>query len=260
MRPVPQRALDFLGQAEGCRLTAYPDPAGVLTVGYGHTGPEVTEGLTVTQAQAMTYLIADATLAARKLATVVSVEAIARLTDHEYAALVSFVFNLGADPAWGVWKDLNSGKLADVPQQMMLFDKVRVKGKLTVSEGLIHRRMAEVTLWKTADVAQAASVAQAAPVAPPPSSYTRDAQTPPTEVSAKPALKSKTFAGTVATLGLAGLSQAQGALQWAHDSLGPYAEESTFLKHLQGEVVVMLFATAAATALFAYLKSRSPGR
>src|SRR5690554_2154097 len=37
---------------EGCKLTAYRDPAGVLTIGYGHTGPDVIEGLTITQDQA----------------------------------------------------------------------------------------------------------------------------------------------------------------------------------------------------------------
>jgi lysozyme len=36
----------FVAAHEGCRLTAYRDSTGVLTLGYGHTGPEVVEGLT----------------------------------------------------------------------------------------------------------------------------------------------------------------------------------------------------------------------
>lgn len=37
---------------EGCRLSAYADQGGVWTVGYGHTGPGVHAGLTITQDQA----------------------------------------------------------------------------------------------------------------------------------------------------------------------------------------------------------------
>ena len=37
---------------EGCRLTAYKDSVGVLTIGYGHTGSDVKPGMTITQARA----------------------------------------------------------------------------------------------------------------------------------------------------------------------------------------------------------------
>jgi len=47
--------LQLLKTWEGCILTAYPDPASggdPWTIGYGHTGPEVSPGLTISQAQA----------------------------------------------------------------------------------------------------------------------------------------------------------------------------------------------------------------
>jgi hypothetical protein len=47
---LSQELLTLLRQWEGCLLSAYPDPAsgGVpWTIGYGHTGPEVTAGLTI---------------------------------------------------------------------------------------------------------------------------------------------------------------------------------------------------------------------
>lgn len=37
---------------EGLRLTAYRDSVGVLTIGYGHTGSDVTAGMTITNAKA----------------------------------------------------------------------------------------------------------------------------------------------------------------------------------------------------------------
>ena len=45
-------ALTLIRQWEGCRLSAYPDPASggePWTIGYGHTGPEVTAGLTISR-------------------------------------------------------------------------------------------------------------------------------------------------------------------------------------------------------------------
>lgn len=44
---------------EGLRLVAYRDTGGVCTIGYGHTGPEVTDGLTINSAQAEAYLAKD---------------------------------------------------------------------------------------------------------------------------------------------------------------------------------------------------------
>jgi len=264
MRPVPQIALDFIGGAEADKLVAYPDQGGRWTIGRGHTGPEVVPGMVITEAQSLAYLVTDATLAARRLAMVVKDSVLQALTEHEYGALISFVLNLGEKPEWGIWKDLNSGNLDDVPNQMMLFDKVKVKGVPTVEPGLIHRRMAEVALWKTPDVDAAVAIVQAAPIAPPPSSFTRNADTPPTEVSAKPQMKSKTFVTSCLTACAAVVTpftgQVQGALKTVNDTLAPYAGQSAVLQHIQGEVVIGLAALATLTAVFAYIKNKAPGQ
>ena len=59
---------ELIGQVkrdEGLRLTAYWDPIGkVWTVGYGHTGPDVTEGTVWTLAQAEAALAEDLNTAA----------------------------------------------------------------------------------------------------------------------------------------------------------------------------------------------------
>ena len=50
-----QPGLDLIKHFEGCRLTAYPDPGtggDPWTIGYGHTGPDVYLGVTITQAEA----------------------------------------------------------------------------------------------------------------------------------------------------------------------------------------------------------------
>ena len=81
---------------EGCRLSAYPDPASggdPWTIGYGHTGPEVSPGLTISQAQADGWLEADVAKAA---AAVNRLLAPVALSPTQRDALVSFCFNVGA--------------------------------------------------------------------------------------------------------------------------------------------------------------------
>lgn len=50
-----QAGVNLIKQFEGCRLTAYKCPAGVWTIGYGHTAG-VHQGQTITQAEAERYL------------------------------------------------------------------------------------------------------------------------------------------------------------------------------------------------------------
>ena len=76
---------------EGLYLTAYVCPAGVLTIGWGHTGSDVRAGMTITQAQAETFLTNDL----NKFATCVNSYLKVRLNPNQVGALVSFSFNLG---------------------------------------------------------------------------------------------------------------------------------------------------------------------
>ena len=82
--------IEKLKEFEGLRLEAYRDAAGVLTIGYGHTGSDISEGDRITAYWAKELLRNDlgATEAAvRRLH-------VAR-TQGQFDALVSFVFNLG---------------------------------------------------------------------------------------------------------------------------------------------------------------------
>jgi lysozyme len=59
---LSQEGLNLIKHWEGCRLTAYPDPASggdSWTIGYGHSGPEVKPGLTISQEKAEHWLLED---------------------------------------------------------------------------------------------------------------------------------------------------------------------------------------------------------
>lgn len=87
---ISSRGLGLIKQFEGLKLTAYRCPAGVPTVGYGHTGPDVKMGMTITEPQADALLRQDVAKFER------GVEKLApKTTQGQFDALVSFAFNLG---------------------------------------------------------------------------------------------------------------------------------------------------------------------
>ena len=77
---------------EGLRLEAYRDAAGVLTIGYGHTGPDISPGDRITRYWACELLKNDL---GRFEAEVRRLK-VAR-TQGQFDALLSFAFNLGID-------------------------------------------------------------------------------------------------------------------------------------------------------------------
>jgi lysozyme len=130
-------------QWEGCCLTAYQDQVGVWTIGYGHTGADVTPGLTITQQQAEALLAKDVLVAARCVNTMVKLP----LSQGEFDALVDFVFNLGAGnfARSTLLTALNAGDFARAAAQFECWDRA---GGIVVA-GLLRRRQAELGLFES---------------------------------------------------------------------------------------------------------------
>lgn len=170
MRPVPQAAVDFVAAREGCKLESYQDQGSVWTIGWGHTGLAIHGGLRWTEEQAKAALTDDLTEAAARLEARIGRAIVNTLTENQYAALLSFVFNLGNGPdkpEWTIWKRLRAKQYDQVPVEMMRFVYCR---KLKV-QGLVNRRAAEVALWSTDEPGSVD--------ADPPSGFTRFEATPP---------------------------------------------------------------------------------
>lgn len=143
---INKSGLDLVKQFEGLRTTAYLCPAGMPTIGYGST-----TGLSradvgrkkITAAQADTLLRTDLLRfekAVRRLVTVT-------LTDNQFAALVSFAFNLGEGnlAKSTLLKRINAeAPIADIERSWMQW--VNAGGKRL--QGLVNRRAAEMALWK----------------------------------------------------------------------------------------------------------------
>jgi lysozyme len=158
---MTDEGLDLIRQFEGFRGTAYRDPVGVWTIGYGHTSmagaPEVVAGLAISEAEASEILARDVEQFARGLRELLRIE----LSDGQFSALVSFAFNvgLGALKKSSVLVAVNARDFAAVPRRLQLWTKAGGH----VLPGLVRRRAAEAALFASASVI-AVQPTQAKPV------------------------------------------------------------------------------------------------
>ena len=136
-------AADFIEQWEGFRETAYLCPAGVLTIGFGHTGSDVKEGQVVTYKEAYDMLIEDLKRYASGLAFWVNVY----LTEGQYVALMSLAYNIGVDGVVHkcpkLLRAVNTEDADEAARQFLDIDKangVRLPG-------LTRRRQSEARLF-----------------------------------------------------------------------------------------------------------------
>ncbi len=129
--------LSFTEKEESCALVAYQDPRGIWTIGYGHTGPEVVQGLTITQQQANDYLSQDIQTSSDAVNRLVAV----KITQGEFDALVDFVYNVGVGAFENstLLRMLNAGDFAGAADQLLRWDYA---GRVVLA-GLLNRRILE---------------------------------------------------------------------------------------------------------------------
>jgi lysozyme len=134
--------IELIKEFESLELKAYYCPAGVLTIGYGHTGADVYEGLAISQSQAVQLLTEDMDLFTTHTLRVVKVP----LLQNQLDALISFTFNTGitALSTSTLLRKLNAG---DTQSAAMEFERwVKGDGGV-VLPGLVRRRKAEKCMF-----------------------------------------------------------------------------------------------------------------
>jgi len=251
-RPIPQIAIDFISKAESDVLTPYQDSRGIWTVGVGHTRG-VVPGPAIPQSLSDTYLRSDLDMAVDELYQRVTPAAIDTLDDHEYATMISFVFNVGAGD-WTIFRDIDNGQIDAVPGQLTRF--IYAGGRRL--QGLVNRRAAEVALWNTPDVQAALAVIRATPASYsqgpvadntamasineqyPSSGFTRTQATPPAPII-------KPLAGpSLVTKIVGGVSAAGAGATQLHGIVAPHIGEShVFAQVAIGLTGVIIAASAA---------------
>ena len=141
MMQLSKTGIELLKHFEGCELKAYQDSVGVWTIGYGHT-KGIYEGLEITQLEAEKMLQDELP----EYEGYITDKVVPMLQQHEYDALVCWVYNLGPTnlSSSTLLKRLNAGEFDDVPFQMKRWDKAGGQPLL----GLTRRSNAEALLFK----------------------------------------------------------------------------------------------------------------
>lgn len=136
-RKISEAGIKLIKSFEGCRLMAYkPVPTEQYwTIGWGHYGPDVKQGMTITQVQA------DAMLEADLVRYEAPVNALTiQLNQNQFDALVSFCYNCGA----GNLRKLCLGRtIEQIAASMPQYNK----GGGNVLAGLVRRRGEELALF-----------------------------------------------------------------------------------------------------------------
>ena len=137
MRKINKSGLNLIKKYEGFRLTSYICPAGVLTIGYGHTGKDVKPNQKISNKKAINLLKKDL---ARFERHVQSYNYIYEWTDNEFSALVSFAFNIGNIDQLTAYGTRTRSQI-----RTAMLKYVKANGKTL--PGLVKRRKAELKLF-----------------------------------------------------------------------------------------------------------------
>ena len=133
-----QRGINLIKQFEGVRLTAYKCPAGVYTIGYGHTRG-VKRGMKITEEEASAFLAADLRNSEK---AVERYDSVYHWNQNEFDALVSFTFNCGATNLRSLLRNGRRNR-SQIAATLPLYRKAGGK----VLKGLERRRAAEKALF-----------------------------------------------------------------------------------------------------------------
>lgn len=155
---LTDECVQLIERDEGCVLTAYPDPASggaPWTIGYGHTGPDVTPGLKITSQTAIALLEKDLDKFADGVAELLDVDA-GKTTDNQFSAMVSLAFNIGLGNFGGnlydrsishgpcsVLRCHNAGQTEQAADAFLLWNKASGR----VMPGLVRRRHEERAMY-----------------------------------------------------------------------------------------------------------------
>jgi GH24 family phage-related lysozyme (muramidase)/uncharacterized protein YcbK (DUF882 family) len=141
--------VELIKHFEGLRTTAYRDPVGIWTIGYGHTSmagpPTVYEGMTITAAEAETILRQDLNVFEQGVNDAITIATNA----DQFSAMVSFSFNVGVSAFRNstLLRKHNAADFAGAADEFLRW--VYADGQ--VLPGLVRRRKAERALYLSED-------------------------------------------------------------------------------------------------------------
>ena len=147
-----RRAVELIKKYEGLATKAYRCPAGVLTIGYGHT-KNVQADDVITERAATRLLENDLRNVSINITNALNAAKI-EITQNQFDALCAFAFNVGVSALTRstLWKRLESGNINAAADQFLRWNKAKnTEGEYVELKGLTRRREAERALFLSDD-------------------------------------------------------------------------------------------------------------
>ena len=140
MMNIGNKGLELIKSFEGCQLTAYKPVQAeqYYTIGWGHYGPDVYAGMSITQDQADNMLREDVKYYAN---AVDRYNSRFNFTQEEFDSLTSFTYNCGVGSLQAVMSCCNTKQ--EIAEECKLYNK----GGGVVLAGLVRRREEEYKLF-----------------------------------------------------------------------------------------------------------------
>ncbi len=153
---ISENGLSLVKSFEGKHYEGYLCPAGKWTIGYGHTGETLGQpspkGMRISDADIDNLLKKDMTSFEKTVLRSVTVP----LKQHQFDALVSLAFNIGAGnfATSTLLKKLNAKDYGGAAEQFLVWNKITnpQTKKKEVSNGLVRRRQAERHMFLTGEL------------------------------------------------------------------------------------------------------------
>ncbi|MBD3917645.1 lysozyme [Paenibacillus sp. PR3] len=148
-RKISKIGISLIQSFEACRLAAYKPVATEphYTIGWGHYGPDVQAGMTITQEQADSMFIADLAKYEACVNNPSYVPVTDKLTQNQFDALVSFCYNCGSG---NLQRLCNARTVTEIAKHLIAYNK----SNGTFLTGLTVRRQAELELFNKPETAK----------------------------------------------------------------------------------------------------------
>ena len=140
------KGVELLKELEGCKLTAYYDECHILTIGFGHTGEDVHEGMTITEEEAVALLEKDLF----RFITCIQQHVKVSLSQNQLDALTILVYNIGEEAfltSTLLHKLNDKAPNSEIKSWWLCWDKIKKNGKIMLSKVLFDRRRKEFELY-----------------------------------------------------------------------------------------------------------------
>ena len=205
IKPSPV-AVDLIKRFEGYRRSAIKLPDGRWTIVHGHTRT-ARQGAEVSEADAEALLIYDL----MAVTAAIDEHVFTPLTQNQFDALISFVFNIGVDNFLhsAVLRRLNEGALIEAAFALEIWRRADFEGERIVMDALVRRRAAEKALFLTP---QEGWIATPTPVVEPRADYRPELAAPPPRPESNPEIDESPDMLTQADDGLSPPQRAAAAL------------------------------------------------